>query len=587
MKTCGAKKIALGVLLWAGTLSVSIGQVIDKYGQYIPENWDGKVTSDAQLQNEYHSEDSALAAVALNANVFDQYGGIKDGDNRTAKGFFRAEKINGIWWLITPEGHKYILKGVDGCFFWYSAADVSDPSKFEELPDKTLYPDAWSLGWNDGHSVNFYALNCAKKYGGNWRTKWEDLIKRRFLDWGFNSSSKWSAIEPNVPLPYTKGIFWTANIQLTKNPWAEDPYGPNFQVCVENAASSAAIANLKDDKMLVGYYVQNENGWNDNTFQTVLAADNTLPAKCAFIDFELSRHNNDLGTLNSLFGTSAASTDALKDVSINAGSVPGDDKSAFIQNASKQFYSKAHAAIMKFDPNHMFLGSCPIVGWSCNLDWAIGGFPYVDVWGYDYYRGGVPSEYQSFDKPMMNLEYSLTYADHGLNDATSIGSPKCSSWDDRGTQYDAYVSAAFSNPNCVGMGWFMFMDWLPTNPSGAGGTQWGIINITDQPYYGLLYTAKQTNIKVWDLHSKQDLSSIITGTPPPTFTRPSFSHIVGSGSVPVTLYDLRGERLGEFADKASAIRDLQLRHCGGIGIVVAAAKSRSSGVRAAKLILGP
>ena len=39
------------------------------------------------------------------------YGGLKD-EPRAATGFFRSEKIGPRWWLIDPEGHRFINVGV-------------------------------------------------------------------------------------------------------------------------------------------------------------------------------------------------------------------------------------------------------------------------------------------------------------------------------------------------------------------------------------------------------------------------------------------------------------------------------------------
>jgi hypothetical protein len=73
-----------------------------------------------------------------------------------------------------------------------------------------------------------------------------------------------------------------------------------------------------------------------------------------------------------------------------------------------------------------------------------------------------------------------------------------------------------------------------------------------------------------------DVTSVIT--------RPSLARVVRCGSVPVALYDLRGKRIGEFADKAIAMRELQLK-CG-MGIAIVRAQYKHLGAEsAAKLIV--
>ena len=59
----------------------------------------------------------ALTLVASTAYAapdpgYDSWGGWL-GVNATATGRFRTERIDGVWWLITPDGHGFFSVGVD------------------------------------------------------------------------------------------------------------------------------------------------------------------------------------------------------------------------------------------------------------------------------------------------------------------------------------------------------------------------------------------------------------------------------------------------------------------------------------------
>lgn len=53
-----------------------------------------------------------LVLLALNADLFDPYGGYK-AIQREAKGFFRSERIGARSFLITPDGHAYVALGAN------------------------------------------------------------------------------------------------------------------------------------------------------------------------------------------------------------------------------------------------------------------------------------------------------------------------------------------------------------------------------------------------------------------------------------------------------------------------------------------
>ena len=68
--------------------------------------------SDAPTSAPATSED-ACASPPLRGAGFDVYGGWK-GAQTTATGRFAVAEIDGVWWLVTPEGHVLFSNGVTG-----------------------------------------------------------------------------------------------------------------------------------------------------------------------------------------------------------------------------------------------------------------------------------------------------------------------------------------------------------------------------------------------------------------------------------------------------------------------------------------
>ncbi|HEX2948887.1 MAG TPA: hypothetical protein VHV83_04870, partial [Armatimonadota bacterium] len=163
------KRIFVTTLVMLCFLHLACAQekpLVDTYGQYLDENWSGKVTTDAQLKADAAKERPLLANVKFDSAHFDQYGGKLEGKPLAATGYFRTQKIDGRWWLITPLGNRFYMHGADavgytegGYFTPLVNPDGSKRTVFQELPDKAAFPEAYSKS----NRVNFIAANLQRK----------------------------------------------------------------------------------------------------------------------------------------------------------------------------------------------------------------------------------------------------------------------------------------------------------------------------------------------------------------------------------------------------------------------------------------
>jgi hypothetical protein len=475
----------------------------DKYGQWIYETWDGKVTSDEQLRQEYAAEAGALAKVKRDRNKYDQYGGNKSGGLYENTGYFRLQQINGKWWFITPDGYKFLLKGVDAASIWewgygtpFKKADGTPRRVFEVLPDPGVYAPAYANDAN-GERVSFLVANVMKKYGSDFEMKWENITKNRLIDWGFNAFSKWSKPSFISDFPYIEVL--QDPINLKRIQWTYDVFDPQAPSIIEGALAPR-LKEVKKDRWLIGYTYENEAGWNADIVKTVLTYRSDSAAKNAFVDHIATKYNNDIAAVNGVLGTSAESFDALKDTSINIANVPADEVSDYIRLASRTFFSTIKGIIEKYDQNHLFLGSSIVPTWRTSLEWDSAAMDFVDAFSVDNYTND-PSwiaRYESFNKPLLNLEFTFSTSQRGLSPVN--GSTNMSSIKGRGLAFEDFVEGQVAHPLFVGSGWFSYYDQAVTGRRDNENFNIGLVNQQDQPYTEMVQIMKTVNAGLEAIH---------------------------------------------------------------------------------------
>jgi hypothetical protein len=507
-KGTGEEGVNPGPALTAEQMALELkkdGLMADKYGQWVYETWPGKITSDEQLQQEYANEANALSNVSMDLAKYDQYGGVKSGGQYKSSGYFRLQKIDNKWWFITPDGHPFILKGVDATSIWewgygtpLKKADGTPRNVFEELPDPAAYAPAY-VNDSNGERVSFVIANVMKKYGSSFESKWEEITKKRLIDWGFNAFSKWTKPR-NVTFPYIQVLQDPGNLKRIQ--WTYDVFDPQNESIIERALSPQ-LQSAKNDPWLIGYTYDNEAGWTTDIVKEVLTYKAASPAKSAFVDFLAPRYNNDIAVVNQLLGTSAASFAALKDVSINMAKVPAADVSDYIKLASQAYFKTVKNVISKYDTNHLFLGASVVPTWRTSLEWDSAAMEFVDAFSVDNYANDASwmSRYEGFGKPLLNLEYTFSTTQRGLspvNTATTVGSTA-----ERGYAFKSFVESQVSHPLFVGSGWFSYYDQAVTWRKDGENFNIGLVNQQDQPYTDMVHVMKTVNAGLEQVHNQQ------------------------------------------------------------------------------------
>lgn len=473
-------------------------RMVDRYGQFLYEDWPGKIKSESQLKDDLRIDAEQLAKSDYDPTKFDKYGGYKNMPGGKATGFFHLEKLDGRWWFITPQGNRFILLGIDD--LTYTAWCYQTPIKkkngesreaFEELPalpdfkPAYFYPDR----------VSFPVANVMRKYGDNHDAKWVDAMLRRMQDWGFNATAKWTR-HSTLQAPFIT-VLWPKNRKKIK--WASDPFEPGFARAVEDGVQKEC-EKQRDNPWLIGHTFENEAGWNKEVFLAALASDETCAGKKSIIQDLLDRNNNDVAKVAALLGVNAESKEELNRIKIEKPLLTNEYISEFIQKASALYFRIVRDAIKKFDPNHAFLGASLTPDWQSSLAWEIGGTEYLDAITIDYYTLDTKwiQRYEKLDKPVMLLEFSFSVVGRGMS---AWGAP-IKDQKSRGLAYRNVVENLLAHPSVVGFGWYILYD-SPVTGRTLGGEFFnqGLLNSADQPYTEMIDEMRKTNRRAYDLHA--------------------------------------------------------------------------------------
>ncbi len=388
-----------------------------------------------------------------------QYGGIAD-TQYAATGFFHTRKIEDRWWLVDPEGHLFINKGV---------------TSVRALRTKG-------------------AIASLKEQFGT-KKKWAESASRLFIEHGFNGLGPWCDPKNlpchDAPLVYTKiwnfmssygrqrGGTYQASGHIGYPQHCPFIFDPEFRpFCMKHAQQ---LSEVKDDPWLLGHFTDNELPWRISMLDNYLK----LPAE---------DHGNRAAT---------KWLEKRKGPKFEPSEITVEDREAFLAFAVDTYFSIVTSAIRKHDPNHLILGSrfhgrvlkVPA------LFEAAG--QYLDVVSVNYYRAWTPdikllnSWENGSKKPILITEWYAKAEDSGLGNTSGAG------WlvkaqADRAAFYQNFTLSLLESRVCVGWHWFRYSDNDPgeerADPSNLDANK-GLVNNRYQPYRELLGSMKEINFR--------------------------------------------------------------------------------------------
>jgi agarase len=432
----------------------------------------------------------------------------------TTNPFFHAAQVNDRWWLIDPDGHRFISKGVTTVLF----------------SQDTIY------GTNISPS---FETNKAK-YGSP--EAWRKAVAQRLVGWGFNTLGAWSdsnvakiavgnrhlAHAPIVDLgeqfvgQKTKDQAWLHGI-------FPDVFDPDFEASARQRAREICTP-LAGDAWVLGWFTDNELRWGpdwrgpDELLTLFLNLPADVPGKKAAVGLLQGRYH-DVARFNAVWNTKFATWDDVTSARAIAPPVvrraiyeqneeterqanEADPKraafvgdcNAFVAEVADRYFRVTNEAIKAADPNHMNLGCRfayfppePVVAAAAR---------HVDVISFNCYQldpRGTAERYAAFRRPLIIGEFSFRSEDSGLPNTRGAG-PRVKTQAERAAAFRNYVTRALRNPNLVGYHWFEHCDEPKEGRDDGENSNYGVVNIHDETYAELTQAMTEVNARAEALH---------------------------------------------------------------------------------------
>lgn len=414
-----------------------------------------------------------------------------------ATGFFRLETDCGAARLVDPDGAPFYSFGVNHVSW------NGDPSP------KTMR--------------NPYAEAVRARYGDE--ASWADATARRLSDWGWNTVGSWSSESVERRLPYTHMLSLSGGDWLSGR--IPDWFAPSWEADVQ-ARAKAGVTSRRDDRLLVGYFIDNEMHWGPDwrsgrdLFEELLALDARAPGKQALVALLRERHGGDLARFNAAWRVSLPDWDALAAITKlgprGTSEAADADRSAAIHAVARRFFAVTTGAIRAVDPNHLVLGVRFVAGLvpvevaqeaGAFLDVvSVNAYEFVvnvqgvfrpDVFGFvDIGEGGfLEALYRATGRPLLVTEFSFRAADAGLPNSWPPQYPTLPTQAARADRFEAYARRCLGSPWITGYHWFEWADEPAEGRFDGEDNNFGLVTAGDDPYPVMVARTKAVNRAPW------------------------------------------------------------------------------------------
>jgi hypothetical protein len=377
---------------------------------------------------------------------FTRYGGLA-AERLKATSHFRVEKLGDRWWMIDPEGGRFIFKGVCGL-------------KVASNPDDDIASALDVL-----RSASFNGVG------------------------GFSDHESLRAAKN--PLPYTITLnlmssfgrkLGLTHAQAGHTGYEDDcipVFEPGFEAhCVE--ACRERFASLKDDPWLVGVF-----------------SDNELPVSEDLLD-RMRKRLGASAAATAAFLDGREITDGLRQEFIEH---VFDTYFRITTKAIRQALPEHLCLGSRFHGRALRTQGV----WKAAGRWCDAvSVNYYGAWTPS--REPLASWHQWSGKPCLVTEFYVKAVDSGLPNTTGAGW-LVKTQAERGAFYQNFTLALLESKTCVGWHWFKYRDNDPSDPKAEASNRdsdKGIVNLHGKPYDPLLEAMRALNTQVYPLIEQFD-----------------------------------------------------------------------------------
>ncbi|MGH7213661.1 MAG: hypothetical protein ACREIT_02705 [Tepidisphaeraceae bacterium] len=403
---------------------------------------------------------------------------------RGTDGFWKIVQTDtGIWWFQSPSGDLEFLNTVTTVQPFQLARDKEGPSFV-------------STDWDGGAAAE-----------GNLEA-WATKTIARATSTGFKGFGAWSH-----PIFHKYDVPITRDLNVWK--WMKgDPrlYSPDWPAQAEHAVK-VQCEPLRDNRNLVGYFIDNELDWGDGGIGPSLHFDNLPPDDpnrqqvmrvIQSVWTNLDNFNTDWQVRLSDW----KEVEAWTTLPHPPTGAYGRLFSAWLSHLAADYFRITTQLIRKHDPNHLILG-VRFKGYA-PLEVVRASKGYTDAQSINYYVSDGRLDLELFrmmteqsEQPVMIGEYSFHSLDGRSGNRNTVGfAAQVLDQQARADGYRLMTTRLARVPYVIGCDWFQWSDEPPSGRSHDGeDVNFGVVDVDDRPYELLVDAIRKTSPRLNPMHA--------------------------------------------------------------------------------------
>lgn len=489
---------------------------MDKFGQYKHKEWPNKIHSMDDFKERIVQEDDYNAKTPDIGNR-DKYFGWIDPNRKykfKATGRFRTQKVDGKWFLVTPEGNLFWAMGVNAVGLYQPTVISKREYFFEDVPDeKDTVLSRGTRFIKEPHRIFcFERRNLAWKYGKKWTDDYGKIADVRARKWGINAFA-WATdyVIRNSSIPFIATLDSIIKYPIkTKAEVGEfrfwhsvpDYFDPKFRR--DTMEMVARNADAIKDPRCVGVTIGNELSWHSKSLtlaRAIIQSVRQQPAKLKFVEFLKDKYHA-IDALNSAWRASYSDwDDFLKtDTFLPSTKEAQADMLAIEDLYYRAYFSACRDAVKSVSPDAMYMG--------CRFAWGTDAVKkvaaeYMDVVTINSYTNFAWEKLPdgAVDKPIIISEYSFGNQDRGVFGG---GLRIRKTMKERIAANNAFIGSALKNPHVVGAIWFRWADQITSGRLDGENYAFGMVDVCDTPFYDFANSVRKLSKNMYNIRINSD-----------------------------------------------------------------------------------
>lgn len=403
---------------------------------------------------------------------------------RGTPGFWRVGRDSaGVWWFISPDDQLEFLNTIQ----------TVQPN---QIGRHAPGPHYISRDW-DG----------ALTRDGNIQ-RWAEQTLARIEHMGFKGLGAWSNKafhQLEVPITRDLNLYNWATLACRRI------YHPDWATIIDRSVQHQVVP-LRDNRNLVGYYIDNELDWNAG-HSPAYYFDNLPPTdpnrqKVISVIRELW---SDIAEFNAAWGTNLEDWEALahlQELPTDRPEAYGKLFSPWLFRVAYDYFETTTTAIRKHDPNHLILG-VRFKGYA-PPEVVRASRDFTDAQSLNYYVSDGLLDQEMFDmmhelsgQPVIITEYSFHSLDGRSGNRNTFGfAAQVLDQQARADGYRLMTTRLARVPYIIGADWFQWNDEPPSGRTQDGeDVNFGIVDIDDREYDELVRAVRETTPMLNSLHA--------------------------------------------------------------------------------------